>query len=370
VASAAVAAGTVGVLSDQWLRGLRQRLKKRADQRADEPARIQRLLDDLPLAVLLFTADGLAYSNPAARAIFGAGARGVGTDQLLGGDGLAGAVAEAAETGTPVEVDVRREGRDLRARASVLTKGEIALVVSDLTESRRLDAIRRDFVTNASHELKTPVAAIQALADTLLLAFERDPERARGMLIGLRTQAVRLAQLVRDLLDLARLEEAAAQRARRVDVGVVVHGQLARVAELAEERDVTLKAEIVEDASIVAVPEEVRLIVGNLLENAVRYNRPGGDVRVSVRRLDGSVELQVADTGVGIPAADRDRVFERFYRVDKGRSRAAGGTGLGLSLVRHAVERHGGTVSLASEVDKGSTFTVVLPVEAVGLDRS
>ncbi len=341
----------------------RSALRQRVEELAGERARVERLLDDLPLAVVLFTEGGLAYANPAARAIFPAGEPGTAPRDLLGGDGLADAVLEAAETGRTVEVDVTLGARDLRARASQTAAGEVALVVSDLTESRRLDAIRRAFVTNASHELKTPVAGIQALADSLTLAVDRDPERARRMLDRLRTEAVRLAQLVRDLLDLARLEEATAQRARRVDVSDVVRSQVERLGGLVEERDVAVGLDLPEGASVIVVPSDLRLIVGNLLENAVLYNRAGGRVDVSVRRDGGAVTMEVTDTGIGIPAADQDRVFERFYRVDKGRSRAAGGTGLGLSLVRHAAERHGGRVTLRSAAGRGSTFTVVLPVE-------
>ena len=305
----------------------------------------------------------MAYANPAAQTLFPGGRTGSPAADVLGGEGLAEAVEEAAETGRTLEVDLIKDGRDLLARASHPAPGEVALVVSDLTESRRVDAIRRAFVTNASHELKTPVAGIQALADSLTLAVDRDPDRARSMLDRLHTEAVRLAQLVRDLLDLARLEEATAQRTRRVDVGGVVRAQLERLGGLLEEREVAVGLDLPAGASVIAVPEDLRLIVGNLLENAVLYNRPGGRVDVAVRRDAGEVTIEVADTGIGIPAADQDRVFERFYRVDKSRSRAAGGTGLGLSLVRHAVERQGGRVTMHSRPGHGSTFTVVLPVE-------
>lgn len=358
--------------SAQWRRleaaldTVSESLSRRFQELADERSRVERLLDDLPLAVMLFTGGGLAYANPAARKLIPAEGVGESAGQVLD-EGLDDAVAEAEETGQPVEVEVERNGHNLRARASLTAEGEVALVVSDLTETRRVEAMRRAFVTNASHELKTPVAGIQALADSLLLAMERDPERAHRMLERLRVESLRLAQLVRDLLDLARLEEATAQRARRVDFTGLVRAQVDRLAALAEEREVTVHAELAA-ATVVAVPEDLRLIVGNLLENAVRYNRKGGEVNVVVRRRSGEVELEVADTGIGIPAGEQDRVFERFYRVDKGRSRAAGGTGLGLSLVRHATERHGGRVSLQSEVGEGSTFTVILPVAGQNLD--
>lgn len=369
--------------SPQWQRlaealtGVGVSLQSRFDELAGERARIERLLDDLPLAVLLVTQEGLAYANPAARRMFDGAVALVARESTgtagphrridrLGVEGLADAVAEVSETGRTVEVDLVHDGRDLRVRASTTAPGEIALVCTDLTESRRVDAIRRDFVTNASHELKTPVAGMQALAESLTLAVDRDPERTRRMLGRLQTEAVRLAQLVRELLDLARLEEATAQRSRRVDLADLVRSQVERTARLADERGVIVTTDLPEDASVIAVPEDVRLIVGNLVENAVLYNREGGAVQVTVTRGAGEVSLQVSDTGTGIPPVDRDRVFERFYRVDKGRSRAAGGTGLGLSLVRHAAERHGGRASLVRSSSEGSTFLAVLPVEGAG----
>ena len=366
-----------GVRSPQWQRltsglaTMAATLEHRLDDLVEERARVERLLDRLPLAVMLFAADGtqagesLAYANPAARALFGISDGGGRTPlQVVGVAGLADAVVEAHETGTTVEVEVVREDRELAGRASVTTAGEVVLVVSDLTEARRIEAIRRDFVINASHELKTPVAGIQALSESLALALRRDPERGHRMIERLQSEAARLAQLVRDLLDLARLEESLGGRARqRVDLASVVVEQAERVDPLASERGIDVRVDAPAEAPLVAVPEDLRLIAANLIDNAVQHNRDGGEVRVRVQRRSGDVVLEVADDGVGIPEADQDRIFERFYRVDKGRSRAAGGTGLGLAIVRHAVQRQGGSVSVSSVLGEGSTFRVVLPVE-------
>ncbi|CAN5122068.1 hypothetical protein BH20ACT9_BH20ACT9_09670 [soil metagenome] len=335
-------------------------------------ARVERLLENLPTAVLLFDDDGLAYANPAAASLFGldGGGQGRSPMQVLGVAGLAGAVGEAREAQRPVEVEVARDDQTLVGRATLTTAGEVSLAVTDLTELRRLDAIRRDFVTNASHELKTPVAGIQALADSLALAVDRDPGRARALLSRLRRESERMATLVRELLDLARLEEASAARTRRhVPLADVVAGQVDRLAGAIADRDLRVEVSAPPDAGVVIVPEDLRLIVGNLLENAVLYNHRGGRVGVRVTRAGGRVTLEVSDTGIGIAEADRDRVFERFYRVDKARSRAAGGTGLGLSIVRHAVQRHGGSISVDSVLEEGSTFRVALPVEGSGAGR-
>jgi signal transduction histidine kinase len=340
-------------------------LRARFDELAGERARIERILDDLPTAILLFSGRDLAYANPAARALFRIGRQESRTPlQILGVEGLADAITEARETGRTVDVEVQRSDRELVGRASVTDEGEVALVVTDLTDAKRVEAIRRDFVTNASHELKTPVAGIQALSDSLGLAIDRDPDRARSMIRRLQLEAQRLANLVRELLDLARLEEDTVSHSRhRVDVAQLVRVQAHRVGRLAQEHGVTVRADCPEPASVISLPEDIRLIISNLLENAVQYNRPGGEVVATVRRGSSEVEIEVADTGLGVPDADRDRIFERFYRVDKARSRQAGGTGLGLSIVRNAVQRHGGEVSVRSVLGEGSTFRVVLPVE-------
>ncbi|CAN5897430.1 ATP-binding protein [soil metagenome] len=357
--------------SREWQRllsGLNQvgsSLERRFAELQDERVRIERLLDDLPTAVLLFSVDRLAYANPVARTLFGVSRSADRTPlQVLGTEGLADAVTEARETGSTVEVEVERDDRELVGRASVTAAGEVAMVVTDLTEVRRVHQIRRDFVTNASHELKTPVAGMLALSDSLRHAFDRDPDRARTMVSRVQLEAERLGQLVRDLLDLARLEERGEHEGRhRVDVAEVVRVQADRLGPLAAQRGVTIRCDCSDPAPAISLPQDLRLIATNLIENAVRYNRPGGAVLATVRRNGTRIHIDVADNGVGIPEAERGRVFERFYRVDKGRSRLAGGTGLGLSIVRHAVERHGGTITLDSVLGEGTTVRVVLPVE-------
>lgn len=343
-------------------------LAERLDDLQEQRARVLRVLESLPPAVLLFEPDRLTYANTSARQLFRLDARDLHpTGQLtamqaVGMKVLADAVERTAGGGVEQEVEAVREDRVFFARTSRLSEGEVALVLTDLTEPRRLDAVRRDFVTNASHELKTPVAGIQALADSLSLAARRDPDRARRMIGRLQTEAERLASLVRDLLDLARVEELEdPRRAGRVELSQIIALQLQRIAPVARQYSVTVRSSLASSAWVTASPEDMRLIVDNLLQNAVRYNRPGGSVDVRVSRTEGEVVLEVADTGIGIPESDRERIFERFYRVDKARSRAAGGTGLGLSLVRHATQRMGGDLGVASVLGQGSTFTVVLP---------
>jgi signal transduction histidine kinase len=360
-----------------WLltrRHLRQVARQvRIQERAGEElgARLRRsralreeLVERLPDPALLFGADGhLVRANPSARERFGAGAlEPLTPTQVSGSPDLARAVDEARHRGGSVELEVRLGDRDLAALAAPIGD-EVLLVLADRTARRRVDAVRRDFVANASHELKTPVSGIQALAEALTVTAGRDPERARALAERLGGEAARLATLVHTLLDLRRLEEDGDLAAVPVDLVAVVRSEVERVRPLADDRQLDVVVDLPERAVVAGVEEDLRLIAANLLDNAVGYNRPGGEVRVALRRRDAAWELEVADTGIGIARSDVDRVFERFYRVDVARSRATGGTGLGLSIVRHAAERHGGTVTVDSILGEGSTFTVVLPVE-------
>jgi signal transduction histidine kinase len=230
-----------------------------------------------------------------------------------------------------------------------------------------VDAIRRDFVGNASHELKTPVASIRALAETIAGASAMDPASIPGFARQLEGEAVRLSKVVSDLLDLSRLEGGPS------DYGQIRLDQLAR--EEAERlktssREAGLTLVITADAPVTVTgsARDLGLLIRNLVENAIQYTRPGGQIDVSVLGDGREAALIVADTGIGIPSRERDRVFERFYRVDRARSRDTGGTGLGLSIVKHVAENHGGTVTVNSQLGKGSTFTIKLPASGPGAE--
>lgn len=340
-------------------------LRTRSQELSQERIRSTQLLEELPSAVLLFAHDEIVYANQAAGRMFSDTTAATTTSDLADPSckALLDAVEEAREVGRTIDIEIERDEAILAARASAVDATEVVLVVRDITRTRRLAAVRRDFVVNASHELKTPVAGIQALAESLALALAHDPQRATRMVGRIELEAARLARLVRDLLDLARLEETdTANDRRRVDLVPVINGQIDRLHDSATEFEVTVTTDLPARVTIVAVAEDVRSIVSNLLENAIRYNRPGGSVTVTLSNVDAHVELVVSDTGDGIAPQEQERIFERFYRVDKARSRAAGGTGLGLALVRHATQRLGGTVTLDSELGVGSTFRIELPV--------
>jgi len=326
----------------------------------------RQLVDALIQPALLFSPEGrLLDANDAARDLTGLGAEAgdVTVVGALGSSALAEAVRRVREAGTPLTLDVERDGRDLRASVS-LVGDEALLVITDRTRERRVEDVRRNFVVNASHELKTPVTAIQTLSEALEITIGTDQDRAAGLAKRLTGEAERLARLVNDLLDLRRLEERGPLERAPVDVSEVVRVTAADAIPRAEERGITIVVDVPETARIAAIPADIDAIVKNLVTNAVKYNRDGGRVTVKLRTVEGTQVLTVADTGIGIPQQEHERIFERFYRVDSARSRATGGTGLGLSIVRNAVERHGGAVTVASLLGEGTTFTVVLPISA------
>jgi two-component system, OmpR family, phosphate regulon sensor histidine kinase PhoR len=263
----------------------------------------------------------------------------------------------------PVGLDVEhgRPVRILRIVATAIDGGRTLVVVGDVTERRRLNEIRRDFVANASHELKTPVASILASAETLQVALQRAPERAAQFAAQIETSATSLARLVSDLLDLSRLESGIADLSS-VSLDAVVRAELQRIGGLAEQGEIALQADVA-GVTVLGSEPDLGLAVRNVLDNAVRYTEPGGRVDVRVWRQEADALITVTDTGAGIPQRDLGRIFERFYRVDVARSRATGGTGLGLSIVRHVVESHGGTITVQSELGGGSTFTIRIPAD-------
>jgi len=251
--------------------------------------------------------------------------------------------------------------RWLRASAvPVGDDGAVLLVIRDITESRRLDAVRRDFVANASHELKSPAAAIRAAAETLRHGALDDPPAAARFAEQLEREAIRLSRIVSDLLDLSRLETGS-DLDERVRLDEVAAEEAQRLQDGAEAAGVTLGVRADGVPSVRGSSRDLALLVRNLIDNAVRYTPQGGDVRVEVLGRPEGVVLRVRDTGVGIPQRDLPRIFERFYRVDRARSRETGGTGLGLAIVKHVAENHGARVSVQSELGAGTTIEVSFP---------
>jgi two-component system, OmpR family, phosphate regulon sensor histidine kinase PhoR len=258
------------------------------------------------------------------------------------------------------------EGRSFELHVSPLNtpSGSGAIVIlHDVTDLERLERVRRDFVANVSHELRTPLTAIQGYAETLLEGGLEDAENNRKFVEIIRAHATRLSNIASDLLRLSELEtDRATREPERISVRAAIETALRTIEPESHLRGIKVTCGPLEAPEIMAEKGRLEQVLVNLLDNAVKFNRPGGEVHVEVRQApEGETHVVVSDTGIGIPSTDLSRIFERFYRVDKTRSREMGGTGLGLSIVKHIVDRMNGTVRVESQLGKGSTFTIVLP---------
>jgi len=283
--------------------------------------------------------------------------------------GLDAAVRESLQEGKSSAREVQiyaLQGREVFLRVTPLRRedGQVAgavAILQDLTEMRRLERVRRDFVANASHELRTPIANIRAAAETMLHAPE-DPELLARFLPQMIVEAERQSHLVSDLLDLARTEAPEQPPYSPVALGAIIHNAVERLHEKARSQNIQVHCDCAEDAHVNGDAAGLEQVVFNLLDNALAYTPPDGHVRLTcVPEGKKVVTLAVSDTGIGIPADDLPRIFERFYRIDKARSRSQGGTGLGLAIVKHIVENHNGHIQVESEMGQGTTFTVSLP---------
>jgi two-component system, OmpR family, sensor histidine kinase SenX3 len=337
------------------------------DDAVEETARMGAVLDGLSTGVVIAGADGrITYRNVSARSFTGTHA-GVLIDETVERHLAAvrldgGAAEELLELYGPPKMAVL-------VRALQLPGGGSFAFVEDISERRRIDAVRTDFVANISHELKTPVGALAVLAETLI--DETDPDIVRRIAERLLDESHRAARTIDDLLQLSQIELGGEQVRDGVDVTDIIRCAVERGEALAEQRAIRITVlDNVLDAGRGSTPlpssltgDRRQLIsaVGNLVENAVKYSEPGGQVQIRSRVEGPWVEFMVADQGVGIPARDLDRIFERFYRVDKARSRGTGGSGLGLAIVRHVATNHGGEVLVSSLEGEGSTFVLRIP---------
>jgi two-component system phosphate regulon sensor histidine kinase PhoR len=231
----------------------------------------------------------------------------------------------------------------------------------DITEIERLERIRKDFVANVSHELRTPLAAISGYAETLLEGALEDRENSRRFAEIILNKARQLTNIVSDLLVLSTLESGKPPAPEPISLRESIESALRTVEPVARSRGINVIFKFAEDLDVLGHEIRLEQVFVNLLDNAIKFNRPEGEVYVDIAREADRAVVHVRDTGLGIPSRDLPRIFERFYRVDKARSRATGGTGLGLAIVKHAVEQMGGSVSVESRLGQGSVFTVALP---------
>ena len=259
--------------------------------------------------------------------------------------------------------DLLRRTLPVRVQAMSVGGSEVAVIAEDITEVERVEAVRRDFVGNIGHEIKTPVGAISLLSEAALDAID-DREAIQRFLQRLQHEAARLSRLVQELIELSRLQGGEPLPARTpVDLDGVIDDAIDRIRSAADAKEINVQRG--GDPGINAFGNHNQLVtaLGNLLENAVAYSGSETRIAVGVRRRDDMVEVAVTDEGIGIARQELTRIFERFYRADPARSRATGGTGLGLAIAKHIVENHGGEVTVSSRLGVGTTFTVHLPLE-------
>ncbi|MCK6460388.1 MAG: ATP-binding protein [Planctomycetes bacterium] len=337
-----------------------------------EAARLAAVLEGMNEGVVAVDAqERISFVNGAARGILvlppDAEIAGKRIYELVREPRILGLVQAAASGRGPVEAEISHDGpprRLVQVRAAPVGTGVI-LVLRDMSRLRRLEQMRTDFVSNVSHELRTPLASIAAAVETLQDdAARADPVEGPRFVQMIQRNLRRLEALLDDILALSRLESRPETLPREpLDLAGVVRAACEELMERARQAGVALAVRA-ERSRVVGDAATLRRVVDNLVVNAITYTPRGGKVDVTLEPRDGSATLEVRDTGIGIPEEDRDRIFERFYRVDKARSRSAGGTGLGLAIVKHAVGLHGGVVEVRSKLARGSTFTVRIPLAA------
>jgi two-component system sensor histidine kinase SenX3 len=367
---ALVAGALLGVVSVVVVRSLvrRRAADATSPSRGSRPRPTERMSAETVLQ-LLPTAAVLVEASGAVRLANGAAvSMGIVRGTVLEVPELRQLVLSARRTGAArtLELDLDRGGFPRRmltvgAKAQPLDDGDVALIVDDLTEAKRVESVRRDFVANVGHEIKTPVGALTLLAEAALDAKD-DPAAVAHFLSRMQHEASRLSRLVQELLDLSRIQGGEPlPDTTAVLADAVVEEAIDRVRPVADAK----RIDIIRggDIGLVVDGNEPQLVtaVANLLDNAVAYSPDGTRVAVGVHARDDAVEIAVKDEGIGIAPSEQERIFERFYRVDPARSRATGGTGLGLAIVKHIVSNHGGEVTVWSSPGDGSTFTIRLP---------
>ncbi len=260
--------------------------------------------------------------------------------------------------------------RELKVSVNTLDdEGMVLVLLSDESEARRIDAVRRDFVANVSHELKTPIGALGLLSEAILGAKDQ-PDAVVKFASRMQNEAKRLTELVQEIIDLSRLQSSdPLQKAVAVEINDVVREAVDQAQFSSEQRGISLEIGELQDGTVIGDREQLITAVHNLVENAVNYSPEQTKVSIVTKRNGDLVEVSVTDQGIGIAESELNRIFERFYRVDPARSRMTGGTGLGLSIVKHVAQNHGGDVKVWSKLGVGSTFTLQLPVAQEGAEN-
>ena len=366
-------ADEMGILS-QAFNDMGQHIEQSMHEVSEVKNRLEAILHNTVNGVVLISPDDrVDYTNPIAISLLGLGGNCTGRKymEIIASYEILAIIDEAKTSRKPVKRNIILHNLGAKIiEANVVptagvdvSKPAILLVLNDITEMKHLEQVRKDFVANVSHELKTPVASISGFAETLLAERGKDPDSVVEFSGIIYNEAQRLAHLINDLLELSKLEaDEFRVNLQKINVDNVVSAAVERIAKPAGLRNIRINyagpGNILE---LDSDPELIDLIMMNLLDNAVNYSADGGLIEVGLEDLGDKVKMSVKDNGIGIPDKEIGRIFERFYRVDKARSRKTGGTGLGLAIVKHSVENLKGQVQVESSLDKGSTFSVILP---------
>jgi two-component system phosphate regulon sensor histidine kinase PhoR len=350
------------------------RVRRNYELLASEKDKLETILANISAGIIVVGRDGkIELINPVAERILGtsqADALGKAFTEVHHTPAIDKAI-ERSRRGVEVSEEVRislPRRRTLRVQASPIRSEEgsasgVICILEDITSRRRLERMRRDFVVNVSHELRTPVANLRAVIDALLSGAWEERETAGRFVADLDRESGRLVGIIEDLLILSRVEsDELALEEESFDLYELLGEVVEEKRELAGRSEVEVvfdRAEI--DTVLNGDRKLIKTACGNLLDNAIKYNRPGGKVEIFVKDKGDEISIDISDSGIGIPEKEQAKIFERFYRVDKARSRETGGTGLGLSIVKHIAEFHGGSVSVESTPGYGSTFRLTLP---------
>ncbi|MFJ7061483.1 sensor histidine kinase [Streptomyces griseobrunneus] len=382
-AAAAIAGLCTGVIAMLAFRWSERDLKRptRTSLRPDSNAALPPGVDTV-LSVLSSSAVVLDESDSVVKASSAAYALGLVRGGRLAVEPMLNMARDTRRDGEirQGELDLPRRGTGrgdalaVSARVAPLGSRLVLLLVEDLTEARRIEAVRRDFVANVSHELKTPTGALSLLSEAVMDASD-DPEAVERFAGRMQIEATRLTNLVQELIDLSRVQnDDPLEDAEPVKVEVLVAEAIDRCRQQAGSKQITMASGGTEGLTVWGNRGQLVGALGNLVENAVNYSPARTRVGIAARRTAGPggdlIEIAVTDQGIGISEKDRERVFERFYRVDPARSRATGGTGLGLAIVKHVAASHGGEVTVWSSEGQGSTFTLRLPESGVARGRT
>ncbi|MCG8403256.1 MAG: ATP-binding protein [Firmicutes bacterium] len=351
------------------------RLRQTISEITEQKNRAQAVLDSMADVVLALDGKGrIIMVNPAVETIFGisqAECVGKSVVEVIRNFDLDMVLQKVQGSHNPVAREIKiisPEPRIFMLRVTPLAgsgQGGVVVLLRDITERKRMEQMRSEFMANASHELRTPLTSIRGFVETLMDSGTEDPQMTRHFLEIIAAETARLSNLLDDLLDLSRIEERrVVHRWQREEIGTLVDRVLTICGTKAEEKQIAIKANLPPRLPyLFGDPDLLAQVFINLVDNAIKYTPEGGTVTLSASVTGDEIKIEVADTGAGIPAENLPRIFERFYRVEKARTRDTGGTGLGLAIVKHIVKGHGGRVEVKSVVGKGTVFSVFLPLE-------